>query len=120
MLNDFAFPGITNAYRADYQADDALHNVWWFQDGAPAHRLRAVRDRLTLTFGDRLVALGTEIEWPARFPDLNPLDFFLWGYLKSKVTELLQQIWLSCEEELSTNLTSCDKSDKTNSTLSIR
>ena len=25
------------------------------------------------------------IEWPARSPDLTPLDFFLWGYLKNKV-----------------------------------
>ena len=25
------------------------------------------------------------IEWPARSPDLTPLDFYLWGYLKSKV-----------------------------------
>ena len=24
-------------------------------------------------------------EWPPRSPDLNPLDFFLWGFLKSKV-----------------------------------
>ncbi len=23
--------------------------------------------------------------WPARSPDLNPCDFFLWPYLKSKV-----------------------------------
>ena len=23
--------------------------------------------------------------WPPRSPDLSPLDFFLWGYLKSKV-----------------------------------
>ena len=22
------------------------------------------------------------IRWPARSPDLNPLDFFLWGYCK--------------------------------------
>ena len=25
------------------------------------------------------------IEWAARSPDLTPLDFFLWGYLKNKV-----------------------------------
>jgi hypothetical protein len=25
------------------------------------------------------------IEWPSLSPDLTPLDFFLWGYLKSKV-----------------------------------
>ena len=24
------------------------------------------------------------MEWPARLPDLSPLDFFLWGHLKSK------------------------------------
>ena len=25
------------------------------------------------------------VDWPARSPDLNPLDFCMWGYLKSKV-----------------------------------
>lgn len=25
------------------------------------------------------------MNWPARSPDLTPLDFFLWGHLKSKV-----------------------------------
>jgi len=23
--------------------------------------------------------------WPPRSPDLNPCDFFLWGYLKDKI-----------------------------------
>ena len=27
----------------------------------------------------------SSIEWPARSPDLSPLDFFMWGYLKNKV-----------------------------------
>ena len=84
MLETFVFPSITNAYQADH-GNDGLFNVWWFQDGAPAHRLRDVRNRLVNTFGNRLVALGTAVEWPARSPDLTPLDFFLWGYLKSKV-----------------------------------
>ena len=34
---------------------------------------------------DHVVALNHTIEWPARSPDLTPCDFFLWGYLKSKV-----------------------------------
>ena len=25
------------------------------------------------------------MEWAPRSPDLNPLDFFLWGYLKARV-----------------------------------
>jgi len=24
-------------------------------------------------------------EWPSRSPDLNPLDFYFWGYIKQKV-----------------------------------
>ena len=26
-----------------------------------------------------------DIGWPPKSPDLNPCDYFLWGYLKSKV-----------------------------------
>lgn len=31
--------------------------------------------------------MGTNgpVRWPARSPDLIPLDFFLWGYIKDKV-----------------------------------
>ena len=25
------------------------------------------------------------VPWPARSPDLTPLDFFMWGYLKNSV-----------------------------------
>ena len=25
------------------------------------------------------------MEWPPRLPDLTPCDYFLWGYLKTKV-----------------------------------
>lgn len=59
--------------------------MWWIQDGAPAHRARAVMQRLRQLFPRRLVCLGEPQEWPPRSPDLTPLDFFLWGYLKAKV-----------------------------------
>ena len=53
--------------------------------GAPAHRLVAVRERLRELFGQRVIALYHNVEWSPRSPDLTPCDFFLWGYLKSKV-----------------------------------
>ncbi|GBN68746.1 hypothetical protein AVEN_148774-1 [Araneus ventricosus] len=28
---------------------------------------------------------GGCVEWPPHSPDLNPLDFFLWGYIKQRV-----------------------------------
>lgn len=59
--------------------------VWWFQDGAPCHRTIHVTDQLRELFGDQVVSLHHNTEWPPRSPDLTSFDFFLWGYIKSKV-----------------------------------
>ncbi|GBN62021.1 hypothetical protein AVEN_64186-1 [Araneus ventricosus] len=32
-----------------------------------------------------IIGYGGCVEWPPRSPDLNPLDFFLWGYIKQRV-----------------------------------
>ena len=36
-------------------------------------------------FPGRIISRNSEVNWPPRSCDLTPLDFFLWGYLKSKV-----------------------------------
>ena len=72
---------------------DLLDNVdlttrrkMWFQhDGAPVHYDRRVRNLLELRFPQRWIGPGSAIAWPPRSPDLTPLDFFLWGYVKEKV-----------------------------------
>lgn len=61
------------------------HNIWLQQDGAPPHFAVGVRTYLDDTFPNRWIGRGGFIEWPPRSPDLTPLDFFLWGYLKGKV-----------------------------------
>lgn len=65
--------------------DELRNNVWFQQDGAPPHYSLIARQFLNNTFPNRWIGRRGFIEWPARSPDLNPLDFFLWGYLKSKV-----------------------------------
>jgi hypothetical protein len=55
------------------------------RDGAPAHFNRAVRDILKNTYRDRWTGREGPIAWPARSPDFNPLDFHLWGHLKTLV-----------------------------------
>ena len=44
------------------------------------------------------------LPWPARSPDLSPLDFWLWGYLKDKVyshsVATLQELRDAIEDEL--------------------
>ncbi|GFW14745.1 uncharacterized protein TNCV_1562081 [Trichonephila clavipes] len=53
------------------------------QDGATRHTARATIDLLKDTFGDRLISRFGPVNWPPR--SLTPLDYFLWGYVKSLV-----------------------------------
>lgn len=63
-----------------------LRRRMWFQlDGAPAHSTHGVRNWLDQKFGEKWIGRFSEYTWPARSPDLTPLDFFLWGFLKQKV-----------------------------------
>jgi len=34
---------------------------------------------------NRWIDRGGRVPWPPRSPDLNPLDFFFWGYSKNIV-----------------------------------
>jgi hypothetical protein len=54
-------------------------------EGTPAHFSRAVRDVLSNTYHDRWIGRGGPTAWPPRSPDLNILDFYLWGHLKTLV-----------------------------------
>ena len=53
--------------------------------GAPAHTARKIVELLQTRFQQRLIGKGTGFTWPPYRPDLAPSDYFLWGYLKSKV-----------------------------------
>ncbi|GFT83456.1 transposable element Tc3 transposase [Trichonephila clavipes] len=50
--------------------------------GLPA---RATIDLLKDTFDDRLISRFGLVNWPSKSYDLKPLDYFLWGYVKSLV-----------------------------------
>ncbi|GFT69056.1 uncharacterized protein TNCV_2175171 [Trichonephila clavipes] len=53
------------------------------QDRATSHTANPVKAFLIQTFGeDRIVRRRCRYPWP---PDLTPADFWLWGYLKSRV-----------------------------------
>ena len=79
MIDNFVVPNIRG--RFEERNNGRLARGWWVQDGARAHRARAVTARLNELFGNRIVSLGQEHEWAPRSPDLTPLDFFLWAYI---------------------------------------
>ena len=52
------------------------------QDGAIPHWVSDVRRFLDATFPSRWIGRDGPKPWPPRSPDITPLDFFLWGYVK--------------------------------------
>ena len=62
-----------------------LSSVWFQQDGATAHIARASMSVLREMFPQHVISRGSDIPWLAHLPDLSACDYFLWGYLKSRV-----------------------------------
>jgi len=65
--------------------EQGLQDMWFQQDGATAHTARSTIQLLNDVFPRRLISRNGDLAWPARSPDLTAPDFFLWGFLKSKV-----------------------------------
>ncbi|GFT83773.1 transposable element Tc3 transposase [Trichonephila clavipes] len=76
MTTNFFIPELNN---------HDVQELWFQQDGATCHTARATIDLLKDTFGDRLISRFGPVNWPPRSCDLTPLDYFLWGYVKSLV-----------------------------------
>ena len=59
--------------------------IIFMQDGASPHNARATLTALRMIFPGGVLATDGDYRWPARSPDLTPLDFFLWGRVKNLV-----------------------------------
>ena len=60
---------------------------WFQQDGATPHTANITMEWLNHRFPDRLISRRREPQWSPHSPDLNPPDFYLWGFLKDHVYE---------------------------------
>lgn len=56
-------------------------------DGAPAHKARDVVDWLDENI-PQWIGWNGELKWPPRSPDLTPLDFFVWPFVKHRVYQM--------------------------------
>lgn len=78
------------------------------QDGAPAHTARQTQEWLAAQCPDYV----SKDEWPPNSPDLNPLDYCVWGIMlaaykkhrpkpsnKEELKAVLQMIWDSLPQE---------------------
>ena len=92
MLQSFFWPKVV---RIDYK------KYYFQQDGARPHTSNMVQNYLRSKFKDKFM---DKKRWPSRSPDLNPCDFYLWGYLKSKVyntlPKSLDELKINIEREI--------------------
>lgn len=78
-------PAVAVLFPNNEDPDLPHQHIWFQQDGAPPHYGANVRQYLDTIWPGKWIGRRGPIEWPARSPDLTPLDFFLWGHIKSKV-----------------------------------
>lgn len=87
-------------------AEEVIDGITFQHDGCPAHYRIGVRQFLDDNYPNRWIGRGGPIPWPARSPDLTPLDFYVWGHMKqlvyetpvSTVDELRQKIINAAEQ----------------------
>ena len=53
-------------------------------------------------FNDRIISRRTPIPWPPQSPDLNPLDFWLWGHLGKIIQRSIDELMQTVEDARNT------------------
>ena len=61
--------------------------MYFQHDGAPPHYTWHVTDYLNESFPNHWLGRGGPLAWPQRSSDLTPLDYYLWGHMKTLVYE---------------------------------
>lgn len=87
-LNGERYLQILNDTVSDYVDNLPLADnleTWYQHDGAPPHISIPVRNRLNEMFGRQWIGRFAATLWPPRSPDLTPLDFCFWGWVKQLV-----------------------------------
>ena len=96
MLDTFLIP--------ELQRFPANANTHFQQDGATSHTARVSMNTLRAIFPNRLISRNGYIHWPPRSPDLSSCDYFLWGYLKSKVFQTRPATTQELKERIQTEI----------------
>ncbi|GBM39967.1 hypothetical protein AVEN_142242-1 [Araneus ventricosus] len=86
-VSKFPYGSESSSYGSEYEdlPLSDLRNVWFQHDGAPPHKVSSAQHYILDTFQQQVIGYGGCVEWPPLSPDLKPLDFFLWVYIKQRV-----------------------------------
>ena len=80
------------SYGLQLEAQAPKINCGFKQDDATAHTTQQVREWLETKFQGRIISRYASIPWPARSPDLSPLDYWFWSHCTERVTKVGQRL----------------------------
>ena len=87
-VNGLRYRSMINGFLWADLEDLDVKDVYFQQDGATCHTSGETIDLLRGKFPDRVIFRNGDYNWPPRSCDLTPLNFFRWGYVKDKVTNI--------------------------------
>ena len=64
---------------------DQLRRSWYQQDGARVHTATESMNSLSHVFGAKIISLQADVKWPACSPDMSPLDYWFWSFMKLSI-----------------------------------
>ena len=97
-----------------------IQDIIWQQDGAPPHFGLQVRASLDQQFPGRWIGRAGPIPWPARSPDVTPLDFFFWGYVKDCVFRTPVTNIEDLKQRITNTVTLCNPNKLANAWVELR
>ncbi|EFN86088.1 Transposable element Tcb2 transposase, partial [Harpegnathos saltator] len=75
------------------------------QDSAPSHKAMMTQDWMTENFYDHI----TPKLWPPSSPDLNPLDYYVWGVVGRETNKHAQNNISSLKDAITTTMIKMNK-----------
>ena len=72
---------------AEFFGPAGAQDFVYMQDGASAHR----SNRAQALCGELFPSFITKAQWPPNSPDLNPLDFYVWGAAQRTINAMAPQ-----------------------------
>ena len=80
MLKSVVWPKVGRAVTS--------RQIWFQQDGASVHTTLQAGAWLQQRFGQRVISRHTDHPWPAKSPDLSPLDYWFWSVAMRELTRV--------------------------------
>ncbi len=80
-----------SSIKAIQKSDANFPRLWFMLEGASSHCINRVLRWQSAKFQDRIIRRNTTVLWPPQSPDLNPIDFYLWGFLAASVFKIPNQ-----------------------------